>query len=515
METIEVNQIDERVLGCKASEIVSQLPQRISTGILRWASDLPDDPAVVSNRRIVTYRELGELVAETRENLSRHGVRPGDRVMLVSENGLSLVVLFLALSEMDAVSVVVNARLSEREINEIHADCAPRCTIYTTLDSSDAEQHARRDGAADFADSMISSCVASTSTPVAESGADQVAAMIYTTGTTGSPKGVMLTHQNLSFIAFVSGRLRSISRGDTVYCVLPMSHVFGLSAVCFSVLFSAGCAYLETRFSAAKAVATLEQEAIAGFLGVPTMYALILEQLGDRQLRSPQLRFLYSGGAPLDPTLKSRVQVLFGMPLHNGYGLTESGPTICQTRLYAPLDSCSVGFPLPGVDTRILNREGARVKPGEIGELWARGPNIMKGYFGRPELTAEVLVDGWFNTQDLVFEDTDGGINIAGRSKELIIHSGFNVYPPEVEAALNAHPQIAISAVVGRSVPGNEEIVAFVQSVGGVKLDREALENHLRKLLAGYKMPVEIIQMQTLPAAPSGKILKHKLLNML
>jgi acyl-CoA synthetase (AMP-forming)/AMP-acid ligase II len=325
----------------------------------------------------------------------------------------------------------------------------------------------------------------------------------------------MLTHQNLSFVAFVSGKLRGIGSGDRIYCVLPMSHVFGLSAVCCSVLFGAGCSILISRFDAKEALRALRDDEIVGFLGVPTMYAMMLEQLGEKDWHSEDLRFMYSGGAPLDSDLKGRVQQTFGMPLHNGYGLTESGPTISQTRLYAPLANCSVGFPLPGIEVKILAGNGKAVPRGEVGELWVKGPNIMKGYFGKPELTAEVLIDHWFNTGDRVFEDADGSINIAGRSKELIIHSGFNIYPPEVEAVLNSYGKVAMSAVVGRQVTGNEEVVAFIQPVQGQSIDIAELITYSRERLAGYKVPAEIKVIDELPAASSGKILKHKLLKLL
>jgi acyl-CoA synthetase (AMP-forming)/AMP-acid ligase II len=199
------------------------------------------------------------------------------------------------------------------------------------------------------------------------------------------------------------------------------------------------------------------------------------------------------------------------MPLHNGYGLTESGPTISQARLYAPLDNCSVGYQLPGVDIKLLDKAGQEVEAGEIGELWAKGPNIMKGYFRQPVLTAEVIKDGWFNTADLAFQDAMGAINIAGRTKELIIRSGFNVYPPEVEAVLSSHPDVSLCAVVGRSIAGDEEIVAFIQAVDGKVIDVEGLLMFARERLTGYKVPTRIVFQAQLPTAPSGKILKHQL----
>jgi len=172
-----------------------------------------------------------------------------------------------------------------------------------------------------------------------------------------------------------------------------------------------------------------------------------------------------------------------------------------------------VGFALSGVETRLRAPDGNDVARGSIGELWARGPNIMKGYFRKPELTAAVLQAGWLNTGDLAFEDEDGALNIAGRTKELIIHAGFNVYPPEVESVLNGHPDVNISAVVGRSTGTDEDVVAFVQPVAGREIVVADLVRYARERLAGYKVPAEIVVMAELPAAPSGKILKAKLLD--
>jgi len=511
----EIKIEDEIVVGCRSEEILSRLPRRLSHQILSWIEKTPEAIALQEADQNVTYSQLGLRVAEARALLLQRGVRAGDRVMLVAENGIALMVLFLALSELDGIAAVINARLSDREIDLIAADCDPRM-IITTSKSAEAAAHGVRLKAmpvtTSFGDIACTAPRNSEPEVVIDDPAKQVLAMIYTTGTTGTPKGVMLTHQNLSFIAFISGRLRGIGPGDNIYCVLPMSHVFGLSAVSCSVLFSGGCVHLVPRFSAVATLSAIEEGRIVGFLGVPTMYAMMLEvlaQWGDWQ--PGQLRFMYSGGAPLDPDLKARIESTFGMPLHNGYGLTETGPTISQTRLYAPLANCSVGYCLPGVEIKLLSQDGQAVGDGDIGELWVKGPNIMKGYFRKPELTAEVIRDGWFNTADLVFQDPSGAINIAGRTKELIIRSGFNVYPPEVEAVLVSHPAVSLCAVLGRKIDGDEEIVAYVQPVEGKVIDVEALLRYARDYLAGYKLPSRVLIRQQLPTAPSGKILKHQL----
>ena len=507
---------DERVLGCARSEILSQLPRRLSHAILQWAESSPDATAIVGYQSALSYRELRTAVREAIEYLASQGVRPGDRVMVVAENSIALMCLFLALSEMNAICAVINARLSERELGLIFEDCDPRVVLFTIADSQDAEAHAVRllgvTARLSFSKLAATACRDVEPEQTYDDPAEQVLAMIYTTGTTGTPKGVMLTHQNLSFIAFISGQLRGIRPGDGVYGVLPMSHVFGLSAVSSAVLFGGGCIHLVARFDPEQAIHAIAEEGLVGFLGVPTMFALMLEKLKDISNWHPgKLRFMYSGGAPLDADLKFRVQEKFGLPLHNGYGLTETGPTISQTRLYLPLDNCSVGYPLPGEEIKVLGSHGEHIPAGEVGELWVKGPNVMKGYFRKPIQTAEVLKDGWFNTEDLVFVDETGAIHIAGRSKELIIRSGFNVYPPEVEAVISSHPSVSLCAVLGEKFAGDEIVIAYVQLAEGKTATEEILISYARKSLSGYKVPGRVKIMDELPTAPSGKILKHQL----
>jgi acyl-CoA synthetase (AMP-forming)/AMP-acid ligase II len=214
-------------------------------------------------------------------------------------------------------------------------------------------------------------------------------------------------------------------------------------------------------------------------------------------------------GSPMTPALKQEAEQVYGLPLDNGYGLTECAPTIAQTRTGERRSDCAVGHPIPGVEVRIVGAGGGEVPQGDIGELWVRSPGLMKGYYRSPDLTAQVIdADGWFNTGDMVRMEPDGALTIVGRSKELIIRSGLNVYPVEVEQALNAHPQVIQSAVVGRTVEHNEEVVAFVERAAGATLNEAGLRAYLREHLAPYKIPSEIRFLSPLPAAPTGKLLK-------
>jgi long-chain acyl-CoA synthetase len=459
----------------------SSLPARISDILLRHPADAP---ALVEDGRSWSYGELRHEIERYATMLRDLSVRPGDRVMLVSENCVAQVALIFAIASIDAWSVTVNARLSEGELAAIRTHCSPRCVLTATSA-----------GVATSASDM-----AAVPEPVQHDGA-QVAALVYTTGTTGQPKGVMLTHANLLFVAATSSLLRGLAPSDHASGVLPISHVYGLTSVMLGTLYAGACLHLMPRFSGDALLAQIRGGVLSIVQGVPAMYARLLA-LTDGKPVASRLRFCYAGGSPLDPVLKREVERVFGLPLHNGYGLTESGPTVSQTRLDAPRGDTSVGHPIPGVEVRIMEATG---------ELWVRGPNVMAGYYRDPAQTGATLhPGGWLATGDVATRGEDGALFIAGRLKELIIRSGFKVYPLEVETALNSHPAVLQSAVVGHAAGGGEEeVVAFVEAAGEV--DAQALQDWLRTRLAPYKRPSRIVFMDALPAAPSGKILKSRL----
>ncbi|WP_417422179.1 class I adenylate-forming enzyme family protein [Halomonas sp.] len=513
---------DEEIFGRWASELVAELPERLSTRVLENAQRLGGQPAIVDGQVRWSYAELGQEIHAACHWLKTLGIRPGDRIMTVSENCRALVVLLLAASEMDVWLAIVNSRLSAQEIDLIQANCLPRRVFYTCEASPEAAQHAERHMAERYqhpqwGELAISPLYESDPEPVSTSGADQVAAMIYTSGTTGTPKGVMLTHRGILYIASISGGMRHLSQGQRVYGVLPMSHVFGLSSVCMGSLYNGACLYTVPRFDAAQLLAALKQERITVLQGVPAMYARALEFLKreQRSLEAPELIYISAGGSPLDSDTKVRVEAAFGLTLHNGYGLTEASPTISQTRIDDRYTSNTVGRVLPLLEYRLepLSDSGNDEPSGdEVGELWVRGPNIMKGYFRQPEATRATLTeDGWLNTGDIARLGAENQLYIVGRSKELIIRSGFNIYPPDVEAVINEHPAVTLTAVVGRQIAGNEEVVAFVQCEAGIEVDMAELKAFIAERLAPYKRPTQIVLMDALPSTASGKILKGRL----
>lgn len=507
--------------GASLDPALALLPARISDIPRRWALDTPDALALRDGVSEWNYRQLGDAILEAKTRLRKIGVRAGDRVVIVNENCMAVVALLFALAELDAWFVLVNARLSAREIDAICDDCGARLTLFTDVDSADAALHAQRLSAIRQHWSLIGDlsvgALNETCEPEAifRSGAEQVASLVYTTGTTGKPKGVMLTHHNILHVATVSATLRCLKTSDRAYGVLPISHVYGMSSVTLGTLTAGACLQVAARFSAQAAAHALMFDGITVFQGVPAMYAKLIELIADdKNFKTPLLHFTYAGGSPLDPALKARSEARLGLTLHNGYGLTESSPTVSQTRLERPRSDCSVGEVIPGVSVRTVNSEGHDVAIGEPGELWVHGPNVMKGYYRDAEMTRKVICDGWLNTGDIARIDPDGALFIVGRTKELIIRSGFNVYPVEVEAVLNSHPAISQSAVVGRVVADNEEVIAFVELKPGQQATEEEIRVYAEGQLSPYKRPSEIIIMPTLPAAATGKILKGKLREM-
>jgi long-chain acyl-CoA synthetase len=520
---------DEQLLGQSPQSLVAALPSRVSTPLFQRAITAPESPALRDHEgRSLTYAELAAAVRDAQLQLIKLGVSTGDRVLLVNENCLPLLVLILALSEAGAWPVVVNARMAPGEIERIRAHSQPRLVLYL-LDSAAAENHfvnAKADQSLDCHERELAGGKLGICTFEVAANDDErqlteqgVFTLIYTTGTTGDPKGVMLTHRNMLYVAAVSGALRGLKSEDKIYLVLPVSHVFGISAVFLAAIYAGAELIIADRFDPAQSFASFEQQGISGIFGVPAMFAKLVDfarghgiSQADQKRLWPRLRFMYSGGAPLDPAIKEKSEKLFGLPLLNGYGMTESGPTICQVRFNEPLDNCSVGRPLPGMEVRLIGADGNEVAPGEVGELHVRGPNIMAGYYRNPEATSAAIdAEGFLNTGDMVRLDEQGNVHIAGRSKELIIHSGFNVYPPEVEGVISKHPEVLLCAVVGEAVDGNENVVAYVQRASGSALDVTALQAYIKPLLTAYKRPSRIEFMDALPTAPSGKVLKHKL----
>ena len=502
-----------------AQETLEGLPGRIHEVMDRHVVATPDRPALVDDGTTLTYRALDRSVRLVAETLRALGIRAGDRMMIVSENSIPLACLLLAASRLDAWAIVVNPRLSPREVDQIRDHSGARRAFFTADVSQEAAAHATRFGApvqdvGPLHGIGVSALREETSTePVEVDGAKQVAVLIYTSGTTGTPKGVMLTHRNLLFSAKGTAALRNMTADDVQYCVLPISHIVGISLLTMTLMVGA-TVRLVAKYEPAALVKAMAEEGITILNGVPATYQRLLEyqrNAGLPKFDRGALRLIAVAGAPLDLELKSRVEQELGLPLLNGYGITECSPGISGVRPDNPRADHAVGTILPGLEAKLVGRDGKAVANGGVGELHVRGPNVMRGYYRAPDLTAKAIdPDGWFNTGDLARFEGDY-LYIVGRTKEMIIRSGFNVYPAEIEAVLSTHDAVVQCAVVGREVDGNEEVVAFVQLIKGSKATAQDLMAHVAPQLTSYKRPSEIILRDALPATSTGKILKHKL----
>ncbi|MGH8808116.1 MAG: class I adenylate-forming enzyme family protein [Noviherbaspirillum sp.] len=501
---------------------------RISDVPRYWAQHAPDAIALFDSGAPVTpvtYAALWRTVLQAREVLQENGVQAGDRVMLVSENCAAQVVLLFAISELGAWPVTVNARLSEREIEVIRVHCEPRLQLFTTGISPDARAHAQRCrareiriGGVDGWGGLAASATDKRARPEPAAIAQLVAALIYTSGTTGTPKGVMISHRGLLSFAQISSASRRMSASDIAHGVLPMSHIFGLATLLMATLYAGASVYLEPRFTAEGTFKALAAGGVSILQGVPTMYTRLLSYLDEHRMtaHAPRLRYVYTGGAPLDPAQKRAVEATFGLPLHHGYGMTEYAGSLFITDIDNPRSDCSAGRIIADAELKTVDEQGRDLPPGTPGEIWVRGIGTMLGYYRAPELTAQALMPGgWLNTGDIGRVDPDGALHILGRTKDLIICSGFNVYPIEVEAVINSFPAIRQSAVVGRSTADcNEEVVAFVERSPGATLDLVELREYLKARLSPYKRPVAIHEIEVIPTTASGKLLKNGLRKM-
>jgi len=507
-----------------AFDVGPSVSTRISDVLQPWVERSPDRPALVEAAGTWTYRQLATALAETQAWLHDSGVRPGDRVMIVGDNCRAFAAILLAVGSLDAWPVPVNAHLSPREIDAIRDHCGARRVLYTTSVSRHATDHANRHGALveevhDLGPIGLGPLDEKVRPePIEADIGSRVAALIYTSGTTGQPKGVMLTHKNLLFSAGGAARIRSLTPEDRLYGVLPLSHIVGLSTVFLGTLLRGATLYLAARFDPMAARSALEKDRITIMLGVPSMFSLFLQYAKVRELKSlkfPALRIISCSGAPLPPSIKSSVESLFGLPLHHGYGITECSPTVAQVRVEAPpRTDTSVGPVFPGVEIKLVGTDRQPVPAGQVGELLVRGPNVMRGYYRAPEETAAAIdAEGWFNTRDLARLE-DQNLFIVGRTKDLIIRFGFNVYPAEVEAVLNACPGVVQSAVIGRTVEGNEEVIAFAQLLPGSPVSATELAEHAARHLAPYKRPSQILIISAMPVTPTGKVVKDELAKM-
>ncbi len=472
----------------------------------------------------LSFADTDRQVQALQTELQAAGVRHGDRVLIVAENCPEHVALILACSRIGAWSCGVNVRMAPGELAAFAAQADARRIYYTSAVSDVAAAHAQAAGAGASVLGALQ-CGAVHQGARAETGdaAEGIAAIIFTSGTTGTPKGVLVSHDGLTHFGRVSAQSRQLHSGDRSYACLPMTHIFGLATLLAASLHAGAGLVMRSRFVASDVVTALAQHRVSQLQGPPTMFVRLLAHLDEAGIphpHCPQLRYIYTGAGPLDAGLKQRVEVCFSQPLHHGYGLSEFAGSVHVTALGQHRADTSAGLRVEDAELRIVDAQGNDLPCDVTGEIWLRGRGLMPGYFRDAQATAQVMrPGGWYASGDLGRLEADGALFVVGRLKEMIIRSGFNVYPAEVEAVLMAFAAIEQAAVLGQPLvgadAGNEAIVAFVQLRSGHTLDLAALDAHLLHHLAPYKRPQRVQQLQQLPMTNSGKVLKRELRQLL
>lgn len=493
------------------TDLLSRLPAKLHEAPLARADEMPERIAVSDPARRLTHGQFAQAIEAAARHWRAAGVGPGDRVAIVNENAVTAAALIFGASLAGAVVSPINARVAAREVAVMTGHLRPRAVAYT-LDSGAAAAHAAEAGARAVDDDAVGRFALAPGEGGEPEAGGAPALVMFTSGTTGRPKGVMLGHRAILYQGGSQAVARRVTPEDSLYIVAPLSHAIGLGSNLVTAAVSGAEAVLAPRFEPDALARAIAEGRITFMVAVPQVYARLLDHAEAHgiPLGRGRLRFTGTGGAPVDLTLKARMQQTFGLPFGNAYGCTEMTP-ITRVPDGVEAHGDAIGFPSPGCEVRIARPDGSEAAVDEVGELWARGPSRMDGYFRDPEATAAAITpEGWLRTGDLARRDAQGQLSIVGRSKELIIRSGFNVYPVEVEGVLAAFPGVALAAVVGRAVPGNEEVVAYVQPAAGGRLDLDALRAYLRDNLAPYKIPAEIVTCD-LPIGPTGKILKSAL----
>ena len=497
----------------------------------------PNATAVGFHEREVTYEQLWEQTGRFARALADAGVEPDDRVALYLPNRPQFVMTFFGTLRAGGIVVPMNPQYKSREISHLLADSGAETVValsdlvpQVTEVQDDTDVHTvvsvagDADGATQFDDFLADETL-----PVQDRADDDVAVQPYTSGTTGQPKGVLLTHHNLTFDARASAELHDgIRPDDRMLGVLPLFHIYGMTITMIATLFEGGSYWPMVEWDAEATLELVESEGITVLHGVPAMYNDIINTPGAEAYDLSSVRFANSGGASIPIEVLETFQSTFDVDLFEGYGLTETAPVTHANR---PGDSRpgSIGKPIPGVESMVVDDEFNELDPvpegpvddeteldDVVGELVVHGPNVMEGYYQLPEANEAAFtdVDGtrWFHTGDLGYHDEDGFFYVVDREKHMIVTAGYNVYPREVEELLFEHEDVADAAVVG--VPDErrgETVKAFIVPVPDAEATPEDIKQYCLNTLAEYKHPREVEFVEELPRTTTGKVQKFEL----
>jgi malonyl-CoA/methylmalonyl-CoA synthetase len=457
--------------------------------------------------RQLTFGEIAERADRVAAALRRRGLEAGDRLAVQLANRLEFIDLFLACMRSGVVLVPINVLYREREIAHMVADAEPKLIVAT------AAQRAQFPADCPFVDLvelMREADAATERVPRPSLDGDAPAGIIYTSGTTGRAKGAVLTHNNLVANASSLVACWRITSADRYLAVLPLFHVHGLgNGVCCWL--AAGCTMrLVERFDVTRALDWFRDFQPTLFFGVPTVYVRLLElPAGEARAIGERARLFVSGSAPLSPQVFAQFRDRFGHTILERYGMSET-LMLASNLLAGERRAGTVGYGLPGTSVTVRDRDGQRVGPGSIGDVWVKGPTVFPGYWRNPDATARAFSDGWFRTGDVGELDVDGCLTLRGRATELIISGGFNIYPREIEDVLLEQPGVREAAVIGAPDPRRGEVpVAYV--VTDPDVDCEALRERCAASLASFKAPRAVIRLDALPRNAMGKLQKHLL----
>jgi long-chain acyl-CoA synthetase len=474
-----------------------------------------DRPALRMGNAVLTYYQFGDAAGRVAAGLKARGIEPGDRVGVVLPDVLSLPVVYYGALMAGAAVVPMNPLLKAREIDYYLRDAGARLVVAADASAEAATEAARAVGIAAVQVDAVrpESLMAdgALTEPVTRADDDN-AVILYTSGTTGPPKGAELTHANLSGNARTTAdTLLEATPDDVIMGCLPLFHVFGLTCGLNASVLSAATFTLLPRFDATAALSLIERDQVTVFEGVPTMFSRMLNAPDRDRYDLSSLRRCVSGGSAMPVQVMRSFEKTFRCVVLEGYGLSETSPLVSFNHPHAERKPGSIGTPMRGVEMRLVDDEGKDVRLGEVGEIAVRGPNVMKGYWGKPEETAKAIPDGWLRTGDLARQDDDGYFFIVDRKKDIIIRGGYNVYPREIEEALYEHPAVAEAACIG--IPNadlGEEVAAAVVLKPGATATADELHDWVKARVAAYKYPRHVWLVNSLPKGPTGKILRRE-----
>ena len=490
-------------------------PRSFAAVIAEHARTRPDAPAVRLDDTVLAWRAFDDATARVAALLRAEGVGAGDRVALVLPNVPHFPVLYHGVLRAGGVVVPMNPLLRGREVAHHLADSGARLAFawHAVADAVHA-------GAVGTGTRVVVVEPGATAELLAgvrpdphphEPDPQEVAVLLYTSGTTGTPKGAALTHRNLISNAVTNHEtLAQVRPEETILGALPLFHAFGQTCAMNTAVIAGAQLTLLPRFTPEAALAVVERDRVNLFSGVPTMYVALLNHPGAERYDVSSLRRCVSGGASLPVEVLRGFEERFGAVVLEGYGLSETSPVASFNHPGAERRPGSIGTPVRGCEMDLRSADGSPVPEGEVGEIVVRGENVMKGYWRNEAATAAAVVDGWFRTGDLATRDADGYYRIVDRAKDMIDRGGYNVYPREVEEVLYEHPAVAEAAVVGFPDPlVGEEVGAAVVLRAGASATPQELQAHVRANLAPYKYPRRVWVVPELPKGPTGKILKR------